>query len=611
MATLEQLQQALIAADKAGASDDARRIAQAIMMIKAPQAEEKPALAHDPGAMMTPLIAAGRTFDRIGKGMQQLYYGATGDEKALGELKARAAEEDRLYQPLRDARPIGTGIGEALPSIAIPAGGGATLLANMGRMAVAGALPGALEYGSAGERAGRAVTGAIAGASVPALVGAARTAKSFAEPLYQSGREKIAGRLLNRVTGDSADAVAQRLSTAGQLVPGSAPTAGQVAESGGIAALERALSQANPEAYTNRAMEQASARLQALRGIAGDDAAMSAALGARDAAAGPLYAAAKAQTMQTTPELAAALARLPNEVMGKAQRLAKLAGEPLKVGEDIPAKTVLKAGFTSKPEQIPAQVASYSGKALHYIKLALSDSLEKTGESALGKTEKRLMSGALDDFLSAVDSGIPAYGQAREAFATLSKPVNQMEIGQVLLEKAKPALSDYGGLGKESAATFAQALRNGDDVAARVLGRKGASIGDVLSPQQMQTLTAVAQDLARKSNAQDLGRGIGSDTFQKIAMSNIAEQSGVPRVMGGLLSLPGVNRATRWIYEDADRQMQGLLSEAMLNPQATAKLMKDAKALPLPDNPKTRKLIEQALLRSGLLAAPSAHSLAD
>jgi hypothetical protein len=108
----------------------------------------------------------------------------------------------------------------------------------------------------------------------------------------------------NQAAGDNAGAVAAKLRAAGSLVPGSLPTAAEVAESGGIAALQRTAAQANPEAYTTRAMQQASARLGALRGIAGDDVAMEAARAARDTAATPLYDAAKAATMQNTPELA-------------------------------------------------------------------------------------------------------------------------------------------------------------------------------------------------------------------------------------------------------------------------------------------------------------------
>ena len=94
-------------------------------------------------------------------------------------------------------------------------------------------------------------------------------------------------------------------------------------------------------------------------------------------------------------------------------------------------------------------------------------------------------------------------------------------------------------------------------------------------------------------------------------MSNIAEQSGMPRMMGGLLSLPGVSRATRWLYQDADQQMQGLLADTLLNPSKTAGLMTKAQQKLLAQNPKSRQALEQALLRTGLLGAPAAYSVAD
>jgi hypothetical protein len=593
-------------------------LAQAIISIKQGQpdapAKQGPAF-DDPGFAQSMLIGAGRTFDRIGKGAQQMYYGATGNDMALADLKASAESDDAAYKPLQQARPWATGIGESLPSMVIPAGGGATLGANAVRMALAGAIPGALEYGAAGERGGRALMGAAAGVLPAAAAAVGRTAKGFVEPFYQGGRDAIAGRLLNQVAGDSAPGIVSRLQQAGQLVPGSAPTVGQVAESGGLAALERTASQANPEAYTVRAMEQASARLGALRGIAQDGAALKAAEQARSAAAGPIYDQAKASVMNKTADLAAALDRLPPEVMAKAQRLAKLAQEPLQIGRDMPeqllATGILDASGRAITNTVPAQTAQYSGKALHYIKLALDDTLSKVGDGSLGNVEKGLMTGAKDSLLSAIDKGIPAYGVARQTFADLSRPVNQMEIGQDLYKKVAPALSDYGALGQETAATFGRALREGDATAARATGFKGATLESTMDPGQMATLTAIAQDLARKSNAQNLGRGIGSDTFQKIAMSNIAEQTGMPRVMGGLLSLPGINRATRWIYQDADQQMRGLLSDALLNPQQTAKLMTDAERKLLANNPKSRKIIEQTLLRTGLLGAPSAYGFAE
>ena len=613
MPTLQELQNALVAADKAGATDDARALAGAIMNLKSQPAMVAPQLKpefEDPGFGNSLLIGAGRTFDRVGKGMQQLYYGATDNKQKLQELKQSAAEDDIAYKPLQEARPFATGIGESLPSMVIPGGGAATWTGNALRMGAAAAVPAMLEYGDAGDRLLKGVIAGGAGAALPAAGALFKSAKTFAEPLYGAGRDAIVGRTLNRVAGDDAANVIQRLKSAQPLVPGSMPTAAQVAENGGIAAMERSAAGANPSEFAQRGMEQASSRLNALRGVAGDDAMLEAAKVARDTAAKPLYAQAKTEAMQNTPELAAILDSLPPGVMTKAHSLAMLAREPLKMGKDIPAHTVstglLDASGNAIGRDVAAQTSSYSGKALHYIKLALDDTLTKTGEGALGNTEKRLMMGAKDDLLGLVDSGIPAYGQARAKFAELSKPVNQMEIGQALYDKLKPALSDFGQIGAESKAQFANALRNGDKLAADATGFKGARLESVMSPLQMGNLNSIAQDLGRKANSENLGRGVGSDTFQKLAMQNIAEQAGMPRIVGGLLDLPVVSRATKWVYRDSDQAAQKVISEAMLDPAKAAQLMERVNGGLLQDSPKLKQLLLQSGMRGGGLLGLSA-----
>lgn len=267
MATLEQLQQALIAADKAGATDDAKMLAHAIIRLKqgpAPVAEAPAPMADVPGVAKTMLIGAGRTFDRVGKGMQQLYYGATGNDAELANLKQSAAEDDRLYQPLKDARPIATGIGESLPSLAIPAGGGATLGANVLRMAAAGAIPGALEYGTAGERGGRAALGALSGAAVPLAVAGVRGIA----PLFHSPERKAVDALMKSLD-EPASAAASRLRGAAELVPGAAPTVGQALGSPKLNTLERVVSETpGGDRLKQQYLAQNAARLSTLDSVA-------------------------------------------------------------------------------------------------------------------------------------------------------------------------------------------------------------------------------------------------------------------------------------------------------------------------------------------------------
>lgn len=530
------------------------------------------------------LIGAGKTFTRIGQGMQQLFAG--GDEAA--KLKAQVEEENRLYKPLQEARQFATGIGEALPSMAIPAGGASTLLGNAARMAVGGALPGLLEYGSAGERGARGAAGAVAGALMPVAGAALKTAKSFVEPLYNAGRQTIAGRTLNRVAGDSADTIAQRMAGAQPLVPGSLPTAGQVAESGGIAALERAAASSNPEAYTQRAMEQSSARLNALRGIAGDEASMAAAQANRQAAKQAAYAQADVG-VAPLDDFFAGLVQRPQfaEAVQRAQELARNKG---------------LADIFFRNDQ--GQPVALIGQGAHFIKKALDEAGEFGSKSYTGKAA----AGAANDtntlFQQWLDKSIPEYAAGKAAYAAKSVPINQMQVGQSLLDAVSPALADYGALGRETAATYARALRNADVTAAKATGFPGTKMANVMTPQQMSTIENVAKDLARKANAQDLGRGVGSDTFQKLAMQNIAEQSGMPRLMGGLLGLPGVSRATQWAYRDTDEKVQRLLADALLNPQRAAELMRNAAPK---DRALLQRLLGQSTLRAGLLGAPAAQ----
>lgn len=620
MATLEELQSALVRADKAGASEDARALAKAIIAIKSqsqPQAPvEKQTPIDDPGILGSTLIASGRTFDRIGKGMQQLYYGAksqfesptlsstivggTPSQLELKRLEAEAASDDAAYKPLQDLRPFSTGIGEALPSMVLPGGGAKTLIGNALRMATSAAIPAALEYGSAGDRLLNAGTAAAGAAVVPALGAGAKSVKSFLEPLYEGGRNLIVGRTLNRVAGDDAANVVSRLRSAQPLVPGSMPTAAEVAQNGGVAALQRAASAADPAAFAQRGMEQSSARMSALRGIAGDDASIAAAKVARGNATEPLYSSATNAVYELDPSMQM---MMKTPVMKKAIARAKELAENNQ--RDFTFETTTAAPFKGVGGSQPVVKQQITGQALQDIKTAIDDLLIDPKSGIVGseaKAAERIRSKMLDW----METQNPEFKAARTTYAKMSQPINQMQVGQALTQKLTPALSDYGALGKETAANFVGQLRNSENLMQNATGFKGiGSLESVMGPQNMGTLNNIAQDLARKSNAQELGRGVGSDTFQKLAMQNIAEQSGMPRLVGGLLDLPGVSRATKWVYRDTDAQAQKVIADAMLNPAKAAELMQAAKQGLLSDKPKLRNALIQSGIRVGGLLSMS------
>lgn len=501
---------------------------------------------------------AGKAVSDLGLGVRQLTGFASQEE--VDEVKAR------------DAALMDTGAGMAgniagnvatavLPGLGA-AGAGAALGAKgvqaAGRYALAApaTLAGALTQGSLGavqaglqpvatgeDRVTNATLGAIGGAAVPVAGMAFKGAKAVAEPLYEGGRQQILARALRSAAGDNAGAVTQRLANARQLVPGSAPTAAEVADSGGVAALQRAAAAVDPEAYATRAAQQNEARVAALQTLAGDGGKKAALTEIRDEGADEMYAAArrlgvnKAMAKALKPQIDNLMQRMPSGVLERAKELARISGESMD------------------------DAGSVNG--LHWMKTAVDDMLSSGRSTGIGKQTERALTQFKSDLLSVVDELSPVYGQARRSFQEMSSLPNQMEVASTIASKATDPLT--GNLKPQA---FARALT--DDTAAAATGFNKATLANTMEPDKLALLQAIKDDLARSVKARDLGRGAGSDTVQKLAMTNLMERSGIPT---GALNLPLVGRVGNWAYEAADERMKQELAKALLNPRDTAKIM--------------------------------------
>lgn len=126
--------------------------------------------AEDTGIGKTLMVGAGRTYDKVLDGLTQAWMAVNGESDSTKKaLKKSVDEKTALYQPLVDAHPVATAVGESLPSMVVPAGSSATVLGTVGKLAIAGAAPKALEYGTVGERA-KAATGGAVGSVVGGFV---------------------------------------------------------------------------------------------------------------------------------------------------------------------------------------------------------------------------------------------------------------------------------------------------------------------------------------------------------------------------------------------------------------------------------------------------------
>jgi hypothetical protein len=108
--------------------------------------------------------------------------------------------------------------------------------------------------------------------------------------------------------------------------------------------------------------------------------------------------------------------------------------------------------------------------------------------------EVAALKGTQEQLLTLMEKLSPQYQQARTTYAQMSRPINQMDIGQEFSKRLMPALyRDMDAPAQLNAAAFARALTDqGDDIARSVTGMKGARLDSIMEPQQLQALRGVA-----------------------------------------------------------------------------------------------------------------------
>jgi hypothetical protein len=522
-----------------------------------------------------------RTLSGIGKGMSDLARGAS---QRLGIIDTPdVAETRRLDAPLMNttAGKVGNVTGKVaatLPAVFVP---GANTYAGA---ALVGGGMGALEPTVEGESVAKNIgVGAAAGAigqGAGRLLGAGyRALKSSAEPFYQAGRDAILGRTLLGAAGDDAPNVLQRLvqsstpvagpfqpgmarQTVGELVPGSAPTAAQAAESPGIAAMARAANANNPtvtNAVAERAAQQNAARVAQLESMSGAGGSREFAAANRDATAEQLFGDAyRAGFGKLTPaqlqNVAQFQQRVPAEVLNEAKKIAQVSGQPM------------------------TDATSLQG--MHWTKKALDGLIAKESGPGGNSALLRAYVGLKNDMMQGLSNLSPEYGAASRVYAEMSRPVNQMEVAAAIADKSINPLT-----GTLQPAAYARNLS--DQTAKRATGFQGATIENTMENQQANMLQSILADVRRQEAAANAGRGVGSDTVQKLAYTNMLDRSGVPtflrefapaQIVGNL-----AGRGADVAYGRANRELSTQLAELLQTPEGAAAVMQAAQQGALPN----------------------------
>lgn len=217
-----------------------------------------------------------------------------------------------------------------------------------------------------------------------------------------------------------------------------------------------------------------------------------------------------------------------------------------------------------------------TGQGAHLVKLALDDAIAPTPGTPLAKNTANAISSAKSSYLSWVEDTVPAYKTARDTFAAQSKPINQMEVGQFLEGKLKPALGEETA--RLRAAGFATALENAPGTIKRATGEsRFQTLSEVLTPEQVKILEDVRADLARAQLAErqaGVARGAGPDV--SLMGTEVMGSVRAPNLIDRGVTL--ANDILRRMQGQLDQKLAIQLAMEMLDPAAAAKALEKAMA---------------------------------
>jgi hypothetical protein len=296
MATRDDIYQAIRNADKAGDSESVKKLAAYLQTMDANHEKIAAQIDNDAISQGARDTTAGMsTFDKAAAGAGQAVHGMVqGAGQLLGLTDRKDVQESRDRDaPLMATTPAKVGnllgnLAMTAPAFLIP---GAATVTGAGAI---GAAQGLLAPStSTTETAQNVGLGGVAGAggvvAGKVLAGLYQGGKALAEPFYQAGRQKIAGRVIQRFADDPQAVAAAR---GGPSITGAVPTIAEETGDAGMARLQDAVRSVDPQIAGRidaRLTQNNAARVGKLQEMAGKDGARDFASEMRSGTAKDLY----------------------------------------------------------------------------------------------------------------------------------------------------------------------------------------------------------------------------------------------------------------------------------------------------------------------------------
>jgi hypothetical protein len=387
-------------------------------------------------------------------------------------------------------------------------------------------------------------------------------------PYTATGAERRAGEILrSEATNPAALATPQP-----SLVPGVNRTLAEESLDPGVMALENALRASQRGAFDPIDTANNVARVQGLQRIAGTEADMAAAEGARLGAA----QAARQEAMQAGP------VSLTNTMQSIETAIQQQQGRPAVQGALRQVQSLLQNADGTPESRIAV---------LDNVRMTIGDMLagKLGGESAAALKGSRELIAIRDALNEEIGSQVPSFTAYLNAYRTASKPINRMQVGQELLERGSAPVPDELGLPRITPGAFSRASGDLDQIAARATGFSKANAASILSKDDIGLIKAIQDDMQRQFRRQSSAT-VGSQTFERSAIERRLGQQVASR-------LPVVGGFVEVFEQAATQRVKERLAYMMANPAEARRVLA---ALP----PADRAVVNQALLQ--LSARPAA-----
>lgn len=418
------------------------------------------------------------------------------------------------------------------------------------------------------------VGGGLAGSPVTAGGRLAAGGAQAVRPFTTAGRDVLVGRLYNRMATNPGMAASQ-MENAAELIPGSQPTVSQVSRDPGLINMESALKGMDENgSIAARQAQQNLARQNALYGIAGDEASITAAKARQKAA----YDELGAPAFKNSTPINIGRTTDDNPVL---ETIAMIRNSPAGA-----RKTVQQAMDHAEEQLTQPGVDITDAATLYEIRkdLALARDGKLTGTGGQGielsnlKNAKSQLGKVIDSLDDVIDSGAPGYKDYLSEFHQRSIPLDQLKALQTIRQRAELAVSDQSTQTPILGNKFITLLRNNLDSGLNLRGR-GPKAGN-LSADQLDMLSRIAADMDRGSAAQaGTMRSPGSDTFKNMSVASV-----IGRVLGdetgefAMQTAAGktLARPLNFLYRVPDQEIQHLMLQSWLDPKLAASLMRKA-----------------------------------